>query len=80
MAMPGRSRRRRLGHGPNDHELGLMDAFQAAKLSGQVLKILGRTAERDQFHAQVVSQVDVHRGHHQIAMFMLNLDHPLRQV
>ena len=63
----------------HDHDLRLVDALQPAQLGSQFLDVGCRAAQRDQLHAQVVGQVDVHARHDPVGVGVLDLDHLVRQ-
>lgn len=63
-----------------DHdELCLVNPFQPAEFGCKVLQGFSRATQGDQFHAQVMVQMDVHRRYDAIRMSMLDIDHLVRQ-
>lgn len=63
-----------------DHdELSLVNAFQPAEFSCEMLQDSGRATQGDQLHAQVVTQMDVHRRDDVFPVGMLDVDHLVSQ-
>ena len=59
----------RAGH----HQFAFEDSLQAAQLGSDFLQPVCRAAEHDDFQAEIVRQVRVHRGNHQIGVVVLQL-------